>query len=39
METIWFAQRAALSCLVRHHPDWTAADLAAAVGRSHSWVS
>ena len=38
MEAIWFAHRAALHCLSHQHPDWTYADLAAAVGRSESWV-
>lgn len=38
MEAIWFARRAALHCLSREHPDWTTADLAAAVGGSESFV-
>lgn len=38
MEAIWFARRAALHCLAQQHPDWTHADLAAAVGASESWV-
>jgi hypothetical protein len=39
MEAEWFAQRAALRCLARQHPDWTQADLAATLGRSRSWVA
>lgn len=39
MEALWFSQRAALRCLVRQHPDWTQAQLAATVGRSRSWVA
>src|SRR5215469_18464698 len=38
MEAIWFARRAALHCLSHQHPDWTNADLAAAVGGSESFV-
>jgi transposase InsO family protein len=38
MEADWVAQRAALFYLSRQHPDWTYPDLAAAVGRSESWV-
>jgi hypothetical protein len=38
MEAIWFARRAALHCLSQQHPEWTNADLAAAVGASESWV-
>lgn len=38
MEAEWFAERAMLRWLVRHHPDWTQAELASAVGRSRSWV-
>ena len=38
MEATWFAQRAALHCLSREHPEWTYAHLAAMVGRSESWV-
>ena len=38
MEAIWFARRAALHCLSQQHPDWTNADLAAAVGASERWV-
>jgi hypothetical protein len=38
MEAIWFARRAALPCLWQQHPEWTNADLAAAVGASESWV-
>jgi transposase InsO family protein len=38
MEADLVAQRAALFCLSRQHPEWTYPDLAAAVGRSESWV-
>jgi hypothetical protein len=38
MDATWFARRAALHCLVQQHPDWSNADLAAAVGASESWV-
>jgi hypothetical protein len=38
MEAEWIADRATLRWLVRHHPDWTQAELASAVGRSRSWV-
>lgn len=38
MEAEWIADRAALRWLVHHHPDWTQAELASAVGRSRSWV-
>lgn len=38
MEATWFAQRTALFCLSRAHPDWTYAELAATVGRSESWT-
>jgi transposase InsO family protein len=38
MEADLVAQRAALFCLARQHADWTYPDLAAAVGRSESWV-
>jgi hypothetical protein len=38
MEAIWFARRAAQHCFSQQHPDWTNADLAAAVGRSESFV-
>lgn len=39
MEALWISQRAALRCLVRRHSDWTQAELAAAIGRSRSWVT
>jgi hypothetical protein len=40
MEVEWFAQRAALRCLARQHPDWTQAELAATLGRSRTtWRS
>jgi hypothetical protein len=38
MEAEWFAQRAALRCLVSQHPEWTQAEFAACLGRSRSWV-
>jgi hypothetical protein len=34
MEALWISQRAALRCLVRQHPDWTQAELAAAIRRA-----
>jgi Integrase core domain len=39
MEAVWISQRAALRCLARQHPDWAHAELAAAIGRSRSWVT
>ncbi len=33
-----FAERAALRCLRRAHPDWTQGELATHMGRSLSWV-
>ncbi len=39
MEAEWFAERAALRCLARQHPDWTQAELAATLGRSRTWVA
>ena len=39
MEALWFAQRAALRCLSRQHPDWSQEELAAEIGRSRSWVA
>ena len=38
MEATWFARRAALHCLAQQHPNWSNADLAAAVGGSESFV-
>jgi hypothetical protein len=38
MEATWCARRAALHCLSQQHPDWSYADLAAAVGGSEGWV-
>jgi transposase InsO family protein len=38
MEAQWVAQRAALRCLVLQHPEWTRQQLAAAIGRSVSFV-
>ncbi len=37
-EEEWYAERAALRCLLRTHPDWTRAELATHLGRSLSWV-
>src|SRR5258708_31346850 len=37
-EAHWIAERAALRCLARHHPDWTQEELATCRGRSRSWV-
>lgn len=39
MEAEWFAQRAALRCLARQHPEWTQAELATTLGRSRTWVA
>jgi Integrase core domain len=39
MEADLVAQRCALFCLSRRHPEWTYAELAAHVGRSESWVN
>jgi hypothetical protein len=38
MEAEWIADRATLRRLVSHHPEWTQAELASAVGRSRGWV-
>ncbi len=38
METQWIADRAALRCLARQHPEWTQTQLASAIGRSRSFV-
>ena len=38
MEADLIADRATLRWLARHHPDWTQAELASAVGRSRNWV-
>jgi hypothetical protein len=38
MEAQWIADRAALRCLARPHPDWTHEELAACIGRSRSFV-
>src|SRR5215467_12684455 len=38
MEAQWIADRAALRCLSRQHPQWTQEELAACLGRSVSWV-
>lgn len=37
MDAEWFAERAALRCLMQAHPDGTQAELAATLGRSRSW--
>jgi hypothetical protein len=39
MEAEWFAERAALRCLARQHPNWTQAELEATLGRSRAWVA
>src|SRR5215472_16246762 len=39
MESEWFTQRAMLRWLSGQHPRWTQEELAAAVGRSRSWVA
>jgi hypothetical protein len=39
MEADLVAQRCALFCLSRRHPEWTYGELAATVGRSESWVN
>jgi hypothetical protein len=33
-----YAQRAALRCLLRTHPEWTHQELATHLGRSVAWV-
>jgi hypothetical protein len=38
MEAQWIADRAALRCLLRQHPDWTQEELAVCPGRSPSFV-
>jgi len=38
MEEDLFAERAALRCVMRAHPDWTQVELAAHLGHSLSWV-
>lgn len=38
MTLSYYAARANLSYLVHHHPDWTHAQLAAALGYSKAWV-
>ncbi len=38
MEAQWIADRAALRCLSRQHPQWTHTQLATCLGRSVSWV-
>jgi hypothetical protein len=37
MEAQWIAERAALRCLSRQHPQWTQQELATCLGRSVSW--
>src|SRR5215467_2540762 len=38
MEAQWIADRAALRCLSRQHPQWTQQELATCLGHSVSWV-
>ena len=38
MEAQWIADRAALRCLARQHPEWTHRQLATCIGRSLSFV-
>ena len=38
MEEQWYADRCRLRELLRAHPDWSKSQLAAQLGRSHSWV-
>ena len=38
MEERLYADRAALRCLMRTHPDWTQQEWAAHIGRSVGWV-
>ena len=38
MEAQWIAERAALRCLARQHPDWTQEELAVCIGRSRRFV-
>lgn len=38
MEAQWIADRAALRCLARQHPDWTQQELAGCLGRSRRFV-
>jgi hypothetical protein len=38
MEAHWIADRAALRCLARQHPDWAQQELAVSIGRSRSFV-
>jgi hypothetical protein len=38
MEAQWIADRAALRCLVRQHPDWTHEELAVCSGRARRFV-
>lgn len=37
MEADLVAQRYALFCLSRRHPEWTYGELAATIGHSESW--
>lgn len=38
MEAVYYAARANLQRLLRHHPDWTRSQLAQAIGMSVSWI-
>lgn len=38
MEEELYAERAALRCVMRAHPDWTQAEVATHLGRSLAWV-
>jgi len=38
MEAVYYAARANLQRLLRHHPDWTRSQLAQATGMSVSWI-
>ena len=38
MEAQWIADRAAVRCLARQHPDWTPQELALCGGRSRRFV-
>jgi hypothetical protein len=38
MEAHWIAERTALRCLARHHPEWTQEELARCLGSSRSWI-
>ena len=38
MEAVYYAARANLQRLLRHHPDWTYPQLAQATGMLVSWI-